>query len=520
MSDSDSDDSLLGEAPIVSSRSNSQVGSNKKASLKKNFEALEAQASERLDKRIRTAVEMQQQMEKPLEEQGMMTESQLKEIEATLETAGERRDRLREEEEEEEKLESAKAGRSSMVGCQTLFTPLKTKKKRIALKAKLPAHVKDALRSATKANTGPFFCAREGKSSIGGFQGDDLAFATSYLISAALTATNDIARSALTKLCVDLDMTTTVTHFETYVAKIEGVSANGQGNDNEEEEEEQEEEDSPQAAALNIANLVCFLTLFTGTQKSDLSFLAKLAGSSVIKGGVRTVFEGAWFRTTNGVEGDLGDFEGFEDLEGWSFTFAYAVIRNLPLYTATRPSRKSLQFVSGLCLFYLNGVLTRPASRISNSSDITKPYSFENNGLETAITVLKVVEINKDKGDLSSDETAAIVGLVIAFLQVCSALKGAGMVGRRKSTSSTTTTATTDGERYSWFEISTLCGNIKHGVQGTFMDEGARRLKESLGLLEGYTRWRGERGGVKEQKKMEDFVKNATIGKEKAVESN
>ena len=51
-----------------------------------------------------------------------------------------------------------------MVGCQTLFTPLKTKKKRIALKAKLPAHVKDALRSATKANTGPFFCAREGKS--------------------------------------------------------------------------------------------------------------------------------------------------------------------------------------------------------------------------------------------------------------------------------------------------------------------------------------------------------------------
>ena len=47
---------------------------------------------------------MQQQMEKPLEEQGMMTESQLKEIEATLETAGERRDRLREEEEEEEKV--------------------------------------------------------------------------------------------------------------------------------------------------------------------------------------------------------------------------------------------------------------------------------------------------------------------------------------------------------------------------------------------------------------------------------
>mmetsp|Transcript_7448 Transcript_7448/g.14999 ORF Transcript_7448/g.14999 Transcript_7448/m.14999 type:complete len:766 (+) Transcript_7448:203-2500(+) len=117
MSDSDSDDSLLGEAPIVSSRSNSQVGSNKKASLKKNFEALEAQASERLDKRIRTAVEMQQQMEKPLEEQGMMTESQLKEIEATLETAGERRDRLREEEEEEEK---EKEGRGDVANSEKL----------------------------------------------------------------------------------------------------------------------------------------------------------------------------------------------------------------------------------------------------------------------------------------------------------------------------------------------------------------------------------------------------------------
>ena len=84
------------------------------------------------------------------------------------------------------------------------------------------------------------------------------------------------------------------------------------------------------------------------------------------------------------------------------------------------------------------------------------------------------------------------MGIVTVFVQVCGARYARGGEGG------------TDGDL--WGEIRNICGNIKHAVQGTFMDEGARRLKERLGLLEGYCRWRGERGqGKKEQKKLKDF---------------
>ncbi|GMI28612.1 hypothetical protein TrCOL_g4229 [Triparma columacea] len=499
MSDSDSDDSLLGETTFTS-RSSSRVESNKKISLKSKFEALEAEATERMDKRIKVAQEMQQQTVTAQEERVTLTDSQLKDLEATLETAGQRRDRLREEEEEEEKLDSVHFGRTSMFGCRTLFTPLKSKKKRIPLKSNLPSSVKDALRATTKATTGPIFCSKEGKSTICSLDGDDRSFAESYLISASLTATEDVSRSSLTKLCLDLNVSTTLDHFFTYIAAAEegeGQEEGGQGDD-----EDEENGEVMKVANFNVASLVCFLTLFTGTSKSDVAFLARLSGSSLIKGNVRTVFEGAWFRTVNGVEGNLGDMEGVEGLEGWSFGLAYAVIRNLPLYTATHPCTKSLEFTAGLCISYLNQVLNRPLSRVSNSSDATTPYALENNGLETAVTVLKVIESPKGKSLLSSDNTASVVGIVTVFVQACGALKLQGGRGEGKGG---------DTFRATWMEISGLCGSIKHGVQGTFMDEGARRLKEGLGLLEGYCRWRGERGlKKKEQKKLEMFQ----VGKE------
>ncbi|GMH55829.1 hypothetical protein TrRE_jg3091, partial [Triparma retinervis] len=123
MSDSDSDDSLLGETNFTS-RTSERVTSTKKLSLKSKFEALEAEASERLDKRIKVAKEMQQQQQQQqqqlLQQQhhqlqegeegegtegggGTLTDTQLKDLEDTLETVGQRRDRLREEEEEEER---------------------------------------------------------------------------------------------------------------------------------------------------------------------------------------------------------------------------------------------------------------------------------------------------------------------------------------------------------------------------------------------------------------------------------
>jgi hypothetical protein len=270
MSDSDSDDSLLGETTFTS-RSSSRVESNKKISLKSKFEALEAEATERMDKRIKVAQEMQQQTITAQEERVTLTDSQLKDLEATLETAGQRRDRLREEEEEEEKvrrargrgrlrqgkqagishpcppppplppdpqLDSVHFGRTSMFGCRTLFTPLKSKKKRIPLKSNLPAPVKDALRATTKATTGPIFCSKEGKSTICSLDGDDRSFAESYLISASLTATEDVSRSSLTKLCLDLNVSTTLDHFFTYIAAAEegeGQEEGGQGDDEDEE---------------------------------------------------------------------------------------------------------------------------------------------------------------------------------------------------------------------------------------------------------------------------------------------
>lgn len=65
-----------------------------------------------------------------------------------------------------------------------------------------------------------------------------------------------------------------------------------------------------------------FLNLFTGTSSSDVSFLVRLSGSSVVKGGVRRAFEGAWFRTVNRVEGleDPGNTDGMDKVrgrEGW-----------------------------------------------------------------------------------------------------------------------------------------------------------------------------------------------------------
>jgi hypothetical protein len=117
MSDSDSDDSLLGETTFTS-RSSSRVESNKKISLKSKFEALEAEATERMDKRIKVAQEMQQQTVTAQEERVTLTDSQLKDLEATLETAGQRRDRLREEEEEEEKVRRARGRRRLWQGNQ------------------------------------------------------------------------------------------------------------------------------------------------------------------------------------------------------------------------------------------------------------------------------------------------------------------------------------------------------------------------------------------------------------------
>ena len=125
------------------------------------------------------------------------------------------------------------------------------------------------------------------------------------------------------------------------------------------------------------------------------------------------------------------------------------MIRNLPLYTATHPCTKSLEFTAGLCISYLNQVLNRPLSRVSNSSDATTPYALENNGLETAVTVLKVIESPKGKSLLSSDNTASVVGIVTVFVQACGALKLQGGRGEGKGG---------DTFRATWMEISGLCG--------------------------------------------------------------
>jgi len=153
----------------------------------------------------------------------------------------------------------------------------------------------------------------------------------------------------------------------------------------------------------------------------------------------------------------------------WSHTFAHAVTRNLPLYTPISPCVRSVRFIHDLCLSYLdpilnNGPPSRPSSRLSSTSDATKSYPYVD-GLEVAKEVLREVEVRKGDMGKGSEDTAAIIGILVTFIQTTNALRFAQGKGKRDGV----------GDKEKWVSISSISSNIKHGVQGTFMDEGARR---------------------------------------------